>query len=223
MINDRKLNILTLCFLLAESILYYLILTTGGTLLVVSSYLSIVLCFIFAVPVGLKCNPLIVGALACTLGADYFLVVHVPQQQLWGMVFFLGAQTLYAVHLHIKTKSKAILAVRIGLVLAAEGIAALVLREKLDPLAAVSMAYYALLLMNAAESFSRFPKNKLMPMGFVLFILCDTVIGLQVASGGYLPITEGSWLHNLLFSGFHLSWFFYLPSQVLIAMSAKEV
>jgi len=223
MMDARKLNILTLCFLLIEAILYYLILTTGGTLLVASSYGAIVLCFVFALLVGRKSSPPIVSALACTLGADYFLVVHTPQQQLWGMVFFLGAQTFYAVHLHKKTKSKPFLAIRAGLILVAEGIAALVLREKLDPLAAVSMAYYAMLLMNAAVSFSRFPKNKLMPIGFVLFILCDTVIGLQVASGGYLPIAEGSWLHSLLFSGFHLSWFFYLPSQVLIAMSAKEV
>jgi hypothetical protein len=33
---------------------------------------------------------------------------------------------------------------------------------------------------------------------------------------------EGSILHKILFMDFHLSWFFYLPSQVLIALQAGQ-
>ena len=76
--------------------------------------------------------------------------------------------------------------------------------------------------MNAIQAFTQFRKNKLLPIGFVLFILCDTVIGLQVASGGYLPIAEGSWLYKLIFPSYPLSWVFYLPSQVLIALSTRK-
>ena len=61
-------------------------------------------------------------------------------------------------------------------------------------------------------------KDHMLGIAFVLFLLCDTVIGLQVASSGYLPIGEGSLLHRLLFSGFNLAWLFYLPSQVLLAL-----
>ncbi len=74
--------------------------------------------------------------------------------------------------------------------------------------------------MNIVAAFKRFGQNSLFAIGLVLFLLCDTVIGLQVASGGYLPIGEGTLLYKIIFAPFHLSWFFYLPSQVLIALTA---
>lgn len=216
-----KKNIPFIFFLVIEAILYYFILTTGGQALVITSYLSIVLCFLFALQ-GIRRNPLIVAGLACTVGADFCLVVCDPIQRLWGMVFFLGAQTLYAIHLHRKQKNNALLIARILLTVTAEIIAALVLKENLDALAMVSMAYYANLIMNMVVAFTQWRKSKLLPVGFVLFILCDTIIGLQVAAGGYLPITEGSVLYNLIFSGFNTAWMFYLPSQVLIALCCLQ-
>jgi len=67
-----------------------------------------------------------------------------------------------------------------------------------------------------------FRQEKLLSIGFVLFLMCDTVIGLQVACSGYLPIEETFLLYQIIFMPFHLSWFFYLPSQVLIALSAGK-
>ena len=219
---QHKNSIPVICFLLIESILYYFILTTGGQTLVVTSYLSIILCFLFSLQ-GIRRNPLIVAGLACTVGADFCLVVCDPIQRLWGMVFFLAAQILYAIHLHRKQPSKVMLLVRIALSIAAEVVTALILKDNLDALAMVSMAYYANLIMNMAVAFAQWHKSKLLPVGFALFILCDTIIGLQVAAGGYLPIAEGSLLYNLIFSGFNAAWMFYLPSQVLIALcSAKK-
>ena len=206
------------CFLVAEAILYYFILTAGGQTLVITSYLSIVLCFLFALQ-GIKRNPLMVAGLACTVGADFCLVVCNPIQQLWGMVFFLGAQALYAIHLHRKQPNKIILLVRLALTVAAGIIAVVVLKENVDALAVVSVCYYANLILNAVAAFTGWRRCKLLPIAFVLFILCDTIIGLQVASSGYLPIAEGSVLYNLLFSGFNTAWMFYLPSQVLISLS----
>lgn len=208
-------------FLIAEAILYYFILTAGGQTLVVTSYASIVLCFLFALQ-GMKSIPLMVAGLACTVGADFCLIVCDPIQRLGGMVFFLGAQTLYAIHLHRKQPNTAILLLRILLTAAAEILAVRILKDNLDALAMVSMAYYANLIVNMIAAFTQWRKNKLLPVGFVLFILCDTIIGLQVASGGYLPITEGSMLYNLIFNGFNTAWMFYLPSQVLIALSTLK-
>ena len=205
------------CFMFAEGLLYYFILTVGGQTLVVTSYLSIVLCFLFALQ-GIKHNPLMVAGLACTVGADFCLVVCDPIRQLWGMVFFLGAQTLYAIYLHWKQPNKIILWVRLALTVATGMIAVVVLKENTDALAVVSVCYYANLILNAVAAFTGWRKNKLLPIAFVLFILCDTIIGLQVASGGYLPIAEGSVLYNLIFSGFNTAWLFYLPSQVLISL-----
>lgn len=217
-----KRNLLTISFLAAECVLYYFILTAGGDTQKWCMYSSIVLCFLYALLHLKTASLLMLGSLACTLGADFCLVVYTPQQQLWGMVFFLGAQTLYAIHLHKASRNKPLLIARLALTVLSEIITVIVLQDKTDPLALVSIAYYANLIMNLIEAFTLFSENKLLPIGFLLFILCDTVIGLQVAAGGYLPISESSLLYRILFMPFPLSWFFYLPSQVLIALSASR-
>lgn len=216
----KRRYVFLVAFLLFEVILYGLILTTGGKTLIWSEYISILLCFLFALVCFNK--PLLIGGLALTVCADFCLVICEPIQQLWGMVFFLGAQCLYAVLLHRQKLPRGLLMARIGLSVAAEVVSLVVLGENTDALALISVLYYANLIMNMVCAFVRFRDNRLLAIGFVLFILCDTVIGLQVAAGGYLPIPEGSFVHNLIFSGFHLSWFFYLPSQVLIALTGRK-
>jgi hypothetical protein len=156
------------------------------------------------------------------VGADFFLVICSPIEQLYGMICFLTAQTLYAIRLHRDNKNRVLMVVRVVLILCAEVITVAVLKENTDALAMISLAYYANLVMNIAVSFTLLHKNKLLPIGFVLFLLCDTVIGLQMASGVYLNIPEGSMLHSMIFVGFNLAWFFYLPSQVLIALSSRR-
>ena len=220
MLNKSTQRISTICFLSIQCVLYYFILTAGGDLLVASSYIAIVCCFLFSLVWGIKSEPLIVAGLAFTVGADFCLVVCSPIQQLWGMVFFLGAQTLYAIKLHFEEKSRLLLWIRLLLIVVIEVIAIIILGDNLDALVVVSVCYYANLIMNIVVAFAQWNKNKLLPVAFLLFILCDTVIGLQVAAAAYLPIAEGSVLHNLIFMDFNLSWFFYLPSQVLIALSS---
>jgi hypothetical protein len=209
-------------FLALEAVLYYLILTAGGSVLVYASFFAIVLCFLYALLPPGKPNLWMLAGLACTVGADYCLVLCQPIQRLWGMVFFLGAQSLYAAKLHLSKPSKALLVIRLGLTAVALAAVFVVLGDKADALAVVSLCYYANLIMNILVSCAQFRKYKLLPVAFVLFLLCDTVVGLQVASTGYLPIPEGSLLHRILFSGFNLAWFFYLPSQVLLSISSKK-
>ena len=211
---------LTLAFLLAEAILYYLVLTAQGPLLIWSTFSSIVLCALFVLTTTDK--PLLLGGMIFTVAADFFLIICNPIQQLYGMLFFLVVQFLYAIFLHRQSFSKWWLLVRVGLMAVIAGIALVILKDKADPLAIVSVLYYANLFLNAVMAFGRFRNFPLLAIGFTLFILCDSVIGLQVASQGYLPIPEGSALHKLLFSGFNLAWFFYLPSQVLIALTAAK-
>lgn len=188
----------------------------------VTAYSGIVLCLTFALVMGIKQDWLPVAGLACTVGADFCLVVCDPIQQLWGMVFFLGAQIFYAISLYRKRKNNVLLGIRIGLSVIALVIAFVVLKENVDPLALISICYYANLIMNMVTAFTQWDNCKLLPIGFVLFILCDTIIGLQVASTGYLPIPKDSDLYRFLFNGFNTSWMFYLPSQVLIALSARK-
>lgn len=205
-------------FLTLELILYILILTTGGEVLVASSYGAIVLCFLFALLHIRSGDRLIIGGLLCTVMADWFLVVCSPIRQLWGMIFFLGAQGLYALRLHRPNPSPILLAARAALTAVAVLVAVIVLGEKTDALALVSICYYANLIVNIVAAFARFRENRSFAVALALFILCDTVIGLQMAAGVYLPIEEGSLLRRIIFMDFHLPWFFYLPSQVLIAL-----
>ncbi len=209
-------------FLLIELILYWLILTTGGELLVYSSFSAIVLCFAFSALHLKSGSKLITAGLACTVAADYCLVVCTPALRLPAMVFFLAAQSFYAVRLYKQNKNTILLYTRIGITALAVGICIAVLRERVDLLALVSLCYYAALVCNLICAFTDFRHNKLLAIGFVLFLLCDTVIGLQVASEGYLAISQQSVLYRILFMDFHLSWFFYLPSQVLISISGRK-
>ena len=215
-------RVLTAMFLAAEGVLYYFILTAGGRMLVISEYAGIVLCLMYALLHVGKGEWLIQAGLLCTLGADFFLVVCSPLRQLPGMVCFLFAQGMYALWLHGHGGTKLQLWLRLGIAAAAMLATLLVLRENTDALALVSLCYYANLTVNLGISFTRFRERRLLSIGFVLFLLCDTVIGLQMANGVYFPIPEGSVIDRILSLDINLAWLFYLPSQVLIALSSKR-
>lgn len=215
-------KILTILFLLTEAVLYWLLLNNGGDIFTICAYGSIILCFFYAL-VHIRTGMWrFVAALACTVGADYFLVALNPQNQLMGMVFFLFAQGFYAWQLHSTCEKKWALYLRLGLTAVAAAITCIVLGENLDALALISLCYYANLVMNIVVAWMQFSRYRLAAIGFILFLLCDTVIGLQVASTGYLPIEPGSFLYNIIFPSFHLSWLFYLPSQVLLSLGSKN-
>lgn len=209
-------------FLLLEMALYGLILTSGGYTLVISSYASIVLCFVYSLTHIERENWLIPAGLFCTAGADFFLVVCSPIRQLEGMLCFLAAQGLYALWLHRHGGGKGLLFLRLAAMLCALAGVLLVLGKNTDALALVSLCYYANLIVNLAVSFTKFRERRLLSIAFVLFLLCDTVIGLQMANGVYLSIPEGSVIDKILCVDFNLAWFFYLPSQVMIALSSKR-
>ena len=208
---------ITAAFLALEAVLYICILTCGGQLLVATSYASIVACCVFGLAMGNRGNWFLRLGLLCTVGADFCLVVCAPIQRLWGMVFFLAAQTLYGLQLGGRPWRWYL---RGAVSLVALAVTALVLKENTDALALVSVCYYGNLILNLVYAFLN--KDRTLGVAFVLFLLCDTVIGLQVAAGGYLPIGEGTALYRLLFSGFNLAWFFYLPSQVLLALRTTK-
>lgn len=221
MLTQRK-KILTCVFLLFELILYWLIMTAGGQLVVWSSFISIVLCFAYALLQLKHGSGWIIAGLGFTVCADFFLVLCPASYRLWGMVFFSAVQILYAIKLHLANNAKWLLIVRLCLIAVIEAVCFAVLGGKPDALAVVSVCYYANLLMNIVVAFTRFRTNKLLPIGLLLFAMCDTVIGLQVACEGYLPIGPDSLIHKIIYMNFNLSWFFYLPSQVLIALSSKN-
>lgn len=209
---------LTAAFLLVEAALYTLILT--GRWVVSAQYASVCLCALFVLLHLRQANYYVLGGLLLTLGADWFLVVQRPQEKLTAMYFFLAAQTVYALLLHRRVRSKKPVWARVLTILTVEAVTVLVLRDKTDLLAVVSMAYYTMLLVNILCAFRGYRKEPLLAWALVLFILCDTVVGLQVASGAYLTLPP--WLNDTLFCGFPLDWVFYLPSQVMLALCGKK-
>lgn len=217
-----KRFILPAIFVIIAALLYRYIIFVPGQYVDQIMFLSIILCFAFGLLNTRKDNFLRTLALACTVGADYYLVYCTPRQELNGMLFFLAVQTFYAAYLFVSGRKKLWLFVRVGLVAAIEVVTYIVLGSKMDPLAAVSVAYYAIMLVNILEAFTQIKKDILFPIGLLLFVLCDSVIGLQVAAKGYLPIPADSALYQLIFSNFNLPWLFYLPSQVLIALSQRK-
>ncbi len=215
---------LCVSFVLIEGFLGVFLQCAEGDAVRVSSYASVVLACLFCVAFASRhlAYWFTQAALLCTVGADYFLVLIVEREQLPAMIFFLFAQTFYFLRLYFedknKTRRRVHLAVRAGTVAVALLLTVLVLGEKADAVALVSMAYYASLLLNVVFSFLQNGFRSLFSWGLALFILCDTVVGLSCIDP-YLTIPTDSFLHVLLNPDFNLAWVFYLPSQVLLALS----
>ena len=142
-------------------------------------------------------------------------------KQLPAMIFFLGAQILYAARLYLiagKTERRVQLILRVALCAVIVGVTLVVLAKNTDALAIVSMLYYAQLILNVAFAFVKFHSRAMLAVGFLLFLLCDTVIGLDLING-YLPISPDALLYKIIRPGFNLAWVFYLPSQVVLSLS----
>ena len=139
------------------------------------------------------------------------------------MLCFSVTQICYFLRLYLSHGSKrarrAHLTVRCIAVLAALALTVLVLGEGADVLSLVSLFYYSNLILNLAVAVLQIRRSPLFPSALLLFLLCDTVIGLQVMADSYIPSFTESALYPLLYPDFNLAWAFYLPSQALIPLS----
>lgn len=163
-------------------------------------------------------------ALVCTVCADYFLVWSQPIKQLPAMAFFLCAQIAYAARLYLlagKGERRAQVILRIALSALIVAVTAIVLGQSTDALAMVSMLYYVQLILNVVFAFARFRRRAILAIGFLLFLCCDTVIGLDMINA-YLPIPPDALLYKIIRPGFNLAWAFYLPSQTLLSVSLLQ-
>lgn len=219
MAKTKKTNgWLLFLFLLVEAAFYTLIL--AGKWVVSAQYASILLCVVFVLLHLRQANYFLLFGLLCTAVSDWFLVVKFGADKLTAMLFFLVAQVLYAILLHLRARSKGLLITRLVVLVIVEAVAVLVLLGNMDALAAVSMAYYTMLIMNVICAFAAYKKEPLLAWALVLFLLCDTVIGLQQVAMGYMSLPL--WLNDIVFCGFPLAWAFYLPSQVMIALCGRH-
>ncbi|MBR6782437.1 MAG: hypothetical protein IKM33_04495 [Clostridia bacterium] len=161
-------------------------------------------------------------ALVATVCADFFLVLPPAPNQLPGMLFFSVAQLSYAACLALSERRPRLLRAQLWLrgILSVVALAATVavLGKRTDAIALVSVFYYANLILNLIFAWTQLPRRSLMAAGLTLFLCCDTVIGLAFLDG-YLPISQAFVVYRIIYPGFDLAWAFYLPSQMLLAVS----
>ena len=206
-------------FLAVEGVLYATFLALdltgrGGTSVPVK-YGGVLLCLLFALSCALRGGDRLVPlALALTAGADWFLLVRSDHYAV-GVALFLCVQTVYYLRLR-QNGTPSAYPLRAGLALAAGlGLYTLELASPLNLLAAL---YFSQLLSNAILAWPQKGRRwRLFASGLTIFVGCDICVGLfntlNAASPLYSAVSVGMWL-------------FYLPSQVLIALSAlpeKEV
>lgn len=138
------------------------------------------------------------------------------------MLFFSVTQLSYFLRLYLYDENKYRRAWHIGIRAAASILAVaatfIVLGQSADSVAVVSMFYYANLIINIVFAFIQLEKPGIFAIGLLLFAMCDAVIGFSFLDG-YLPIPEGSFIYKIIYPGFDLAWAFYLPSQILLAIS----
>ena len=205
-------------FLAAEGALYAaflaLDLTGRGGLSVPIKYAGILLCLGFSL---LACvnwggDRLVPAALALTAGADWFLLVRNDHYAL-GVALFLCVQGVYFVRLRRAGAPAAYplrsgLALGAGLAVCAAGMAV----GQAAPLNLLAALYFSQLLSNTVLAWRLKGRRwRRFALGLTLFAGCDVCVGLfnalPAASPLYPAASVGMWL-------------FYLPSQVLIALSA---
>ncbi len=226
--SPRLFKITTFVFLLIELLFGILVQITHGHLNTAVSYLAVLLCFGYSLLFvnATFSSRLVAFAIFFTAVADLFLVVLTPMRQLPAMLAFSTTQLLYAARIYHEQTSKARriahLVTRAATTLISLALTALILKDKTDPLSLISVFYYANLLCNLLFSFFTDRPSRLFSLGLIFFALCDLCVGLNVLSAQYLPLQEGTLLYTLAHPGFNLAWVFYVPSQILLALSAQK-
>lgn len=229
MLKNKKSKIIALtCFLTIQAVLFVLVQATKGEIndavsfaVVVLSAAFMLLCFERS-----KNYVLMQIGLVCTIFADLFLVVIDPMIQLPAMFFFSGTQICYFLRIYFATegkKEKLIhLILRASLIIAVQVTTVIVLKEKTDALSLVSMFYYTNLVLNVIFAFIHFKKMPLFAIGLVLFLLCDTIIGLDIMAESYIT-GKALETFNSIFTGLNWAWVFYAPSQALLGISLLKL
>ena len=224
---NKKLKIISSSvFVFAEICLWVAVLNTSGRVNEYLSFSSVLLAFLFALLfIGFKYKKYLTQfALLFTVVADVFLILIHPINQAVAMTAFSAVQILYLLRILFETNNKKInlinLTIRAVLIVIVEIITIIVVKDNLDYVSIISMFYYVNLILNLVFAFVNFKKSPLLALGLVFFLLCDTFVGLSSAIGVYISVASNTWLYRLVFADFNFIWFFYIPSQTLLSLSA---
>ena len=201
-------------FLLAELAVYLLFLWLdlfcGGAGSAPVKYAAIALCFFFSLYGSVRGGErLVTAALAFTLGGVCFLLL-LDARYLAGVLLFCVVQGLYLARILRENGGHALWPLRLGLF----AVALWVLRRlgMLSLLNGVTAFYFNNFLVNVIQSLSlRGLRLRLFSLGLALFLCCDLCVG-AFNEPGLVPSAVYSFARVGM-------WLFYLPAQVLIALS----
>ena len=198
-------------FLAAESALYiwFLLLDLFGADSRYVKYAAIVLCFLFALCLALRGGDrLMAAALGLTVAADTFLLL-LDELYALGVALFLLVQVLYLFRIRRDTGRQTHLYLRLALLSVALCLAYLL--ASLTPLHILAAVYFSVFLGNVIEC----PRGGLFFWGLLLFLCCDICVGIRNAPALF-PVRLERFAHIGM-------WLFYLPGQVLLALSGMTV
>lgn len=177
-------------------------------------YSGIILCFIYStMNINKTKKSLISLALFFTLIADLFLLVLDKYYEI-GVGVFIIVQIIYLIYLADLSKiyKDIILRAIIYLIIL---IVLLIIKEN-ALVTYLSAFYFINLICNIIKSFSKKNDYLILSIGLLLFSCCDICVGLYNI---LYEMYDSSGIINLVY---HITcygmWFFYLPSQGLIAL-----
>ena len=175
-------------------------------------FFGILLCLAFALWAGsLPGGERLMGpALALTAAADVFLLL-LDRDYLAGVALFCLVQLCYAVRIYRGSGGRSWRGLRLGLSLAA--LAALFALKLLTPLNALALVYFSNFLCNALSSLAcPGGRARLFSAGLWLFLCCDVCVA-AFQNPALVPPALAAFARVGM-------WLFYLPGQVLLALSA---
>lgn len=203
-------------FLTVEAILYaaFLIwdLTVGGPGSNPIKFAGILLCLAYSLYLSRQggCR-LVSAALALTVLADIFLLLLNAHYAL-GILLFCGVQGLYFIRI-VRGGGRNLWGLRLGLFLLS--LVVLNLLGLLIPLNILALFYFTNFFCNALASLSCSGRSmRLFSIGLWLFLCCDLCVGL-FQNPQLVPPAVSAFVSVGM-------WLFYLPAQVLIALSGAN-
>ena len=163
-------------------------------------------------------------AMLFTLVADYFMVAKAEEDNLTGVIVFLGTQFFIFLHIFVNDESKksrfANIAIRLILIPIFIIFAYVILGEYTDLMAIISVIYFSNLCVNAVFAHRIGRGGILLTVGLVLFALCDINVALSGLYNVYTDVfAESEFLYKIMNLNIDLIWLFYTPSQVLIPLT----
>ena len=159
-------------------------------------------------------------AFVATAISDLVILVLDDYYQI-GLITFIITQSVYLYRLYRDRMDKIKITLIVRAITAGLLLAVIEIIAGLNFLLVEVCIYIVMLVGNVVDAFilvRRGPKNIIFAVGLLLFLCCDICVGLDNASTFVPSLDLGSAGRTINF----LIWVFYLPSQVLIACTAKK-